>query len=184
MTLRPACQGVRGLVRTLPFGYKDPLNQTKKNFRLSTYIISSRIAGPGKLFSSDFQACSQSPRWATRCSLGSVSCSSDAAPTAIRMRALPVPSSLLSEQRRTWSIVAEQIEIFQVKAWLATFKARNANVKLLDDDVKKTKKKQKKKKTTPSTRGGRSRPPPSIDRRSSQPQSLQIFFQICRVWCL
>ena len=32
--------------------------------------ISSRIAGPGELFSSDFQACARSPRWATRCSFG------------------------------------------------------------------------------------------------------------------
>ena len=142
--------------------------------------ISSRIAGPGELFSSDFQACAQSPRWATRCSLGSVSCSCDAAPrTAVRKRALPVASSLLSEQRRTWLIFAEQIEIFQVKAWLATFKARNANLKLLDDDVEK-----RKKKTTRSSCGGRSRLPPSIDRRSPQPQSLQVSFQICRVWCL
>ena len=37
---------------------------------------------------------------------------------------------------------AEQIEAFQVKAWLATFKARNANLKLLDDNVEKEKKKQ------------------------------------------
>ena len=106
-------------------------------------IISNRIAGPGELFSSEFLACAQSPRWATRCSLGSVSCSCDAASrTAVRKRALPVASSLLSEQRRTWLIFAEQIEIFQVKAWLATFKARNANLKLLDDDVEKRKKKQ------------------------------------------
>ena len=67
--------------------------------------ISSRIAGPGELFSSDIQAGAQSPRWATRCSLGSISCSCDAAPrTAVRKRALPVGSSLLTEQRRTWLI--------------------------------------------------------------------------------
>ena len=30
--------------------------------------ISSSIAGPGELFSSDVQACARSPRWATRCS--------------------------------------------------------------------------------------------------------------------
>ena len=50
-------------------------------------LISSRIAGQGELFSLDFQACAQSPRWATRCSFGSVSCSCscDAAPrTAVR----------------------------------------------------------------------------------------------------
>ena len=103
--------------------------------------ISSRIAGQGELSSSDFQACAQSPRWATRCSLGSVSCSCDAAPrTAVCKRALPVASSPLSEQRKTWSIFATQIEIFQVKAWLATFKARNANLNLLDDDLEKEKK--------------------------------------------
>ena len=141
--------------------------------------ISSRIASPGELFSSDFQACAQSPHWAMRCALGSVSCSCDAAPrTAVRKRALPVASSLLSEQQRTWLIFAEQIEIFLVKAWLVTFKARNANLKLLDDDV------EKEKKTTRSTCGGRSHPPPSIHHRSPQPQSLQILFQICRVWCL
>ena len=33
-----------------------------------TYI-SSKIAGTGELFSSEFQACAQSPHWATRCSL-------------------------------------------------------------------------------------------------------------------
>ena len=95
----------------------------------SVSFISSRIADPGELFSSDFQACAQSPRWATRCALDSVSCSCDAAPrTAVRKRALPVMSSPLSEQRKTWSIFAKQIEISQVKAWLATFKARNANL--------------------------------------------------------
>ena len=69
-----------------------------------TQTISSRTAGPGELFSSDFQACVQSPRWATCCSFafGSVSCSCDAAPrTAVRKRAHPVASSPLSEQRRT-----------------------------------------------------------------------------------
>ena len=70
--------------------------------------ISSRIAGLGELFSSDFQACAQSPRWATRCSLGSVSCSCDAAPqTAVPKRTLPVASSPLSEQRKEWSIFAK-----------------------------------------------------------------------------
>ena len=105
--------------------------------------ISSRIAGQGELFSSDFQACAQSPRWATRCPLCSVSCSCVAAPqTPVCKRALPVVSSPLSEQQKTWSIFAKQIEIFQVKAWLATFKARNANLNLLDDDVEKRKKTQ------------------------------------------
>ena len=100
--------------------------------------ISSRIAGPGELFSSDFQACAQSPRWATRCSFSSVSCSGNAAPgIAVRKRALPVVSSPLSEQRRACLIFAERIEIFHVKAWLATFKARNANLKLLNDRRKK-----------------------------------------------
>ena len=66
----------------------------------SSVTISSRIAGLGELFSSDFQACAQSPRSATRCSLGSVSCSCDAPPrTAVRERALPVASSPL----RAWS---------------------------------------------------------------------------------
>ena len=86
----------------------------------------------------------------------------------------PQASSPLNEQRKTWSIFAKQIEIFQVKAWLANFKARNANLNLLDGDVEKGKK-------TRSTCGGRSRPPPSIDRRSPQPRSLQVSFQICRV---
>ena len=40
--------------------------------RLRGATISSRIAGPGELFSSDFRACARSPRWATRCSFGSV----------------------------------------------------------------------------------------------------------------
>ena len=108
--------------------------------QLATARISSRISGPGELFSSDFQACAHSPRWATRCPLGSVSCSCDAAPrTAVRKRALPVASSPLSEQRKTWSIFAKQIEIFQVKAWLATFKARNANLNVVDDIEKRKK---------------------------------------------
>ena len=51
-------------------------------------------------------------------------------------------SPLLSDQQRTSLIFAEQIEIFQVKAWLATFKARNANLKLLDYRRKKKKKKR------------------------------------------
>ena len=44
-----------------------------------------------------------------------------------------VASSPLSVQQRTCLIFAKQIEIFQVKAWLATFKAGNANLKLLGD---------------------------------------------------
>ena len=136
--------------------------------------MSSRIAGPGKLFSSHFRACARS----RRCSFGSVSCSCDAAPrSVVRKRALPGASSPLSEQRRTWLIFADQIEIFQVKAWLATFKARNANPKFLGDCRKK-----KEKKTARSTCRGRSRPPPTIDRRSPQPRSLHVSFQICRVW--
>ena len=94
-------------------------------------------------------------------------------------RAPPVASSPRSEQRRTWLIFAKQIEIFQVKAWLATFKARNANLKFLKTIVEK-----RKKKTARSTCRGRSCPPPLIDRRSPQPQSLEVFFQICRVWFL
>ena len=51
-------------------------------------------------------------------------------------------SSPLSQQRRTCLLFAEQIEIFQVKYWLDTFKARNANLKFLDDRRKKKQKKQ------------------------------------------
>ena len=62
------------------------------------------------------------------------SCSCDAATRSpVRKRALPVASSPLSEQRRTRLLFAEQIEIFQVKYWLDTFKARNANLKFLDN---------------------------------------------------
>ena len=96
--------------------------------------ILSRIEGPGELFTSDFWACAWSPHWAMRWSFGSVSCSCDAAlRSAVPKWALRVTSSPLSEQRRTWLIFGEQIEIFQVKTWLATFKARNANLKFLDD---------------------------------------------------
>ena len=52
-----------------------------------------------------------------------------------------VASSPQTEQQRTWLIFANQIEIFQVKAWPATFKATNVNLKLSDDRWKKTKKK-------------------------------------------
>ena len=52
----------------------------------------------------------------------------------------PQASSPQSEQRRTWLLFAEQIEIFQVKAWLSTFKARNANLKLWDDRRKRKRK--------------------------------------------
>ena len=123
---------------------------------------SSRIAGLGELFSLDFQACAQSPRWATRCSFGSVSCScscNTAPRTAVRKRALPVASFPLSEQWRTWLFLDEQIKIVQVKPWPATFKARNANLKLLDDAEKR------KRKTTRST-CGRAFTPASVDRSS------------------
>ena len=91
-----------------------------------------------------FKPAPQSPRWAMRCSFGSVSCSCDAAPgTAVRKRALPVASCSLSRQRRTSLIFAEQIEIFQAKAWLTTFTARNANPKFLDDRRRMKKKKKK-----------------------------------------
>ena len=92
-------------------------------------------------------------------------------------RALPVASSPRSEQRRTWLIFAKHIEILQVKAGLHTFKARSVNLKLLKTIVKKRKK-------TQSTCEGRSCPPPSIDRWSPQPRSLQVSFQIFRVWFL
>ena len=99
-----------------------------------------RIAGQGELFSSDFRACTQSPRWATLCSFGSVSSSYDAAPrSAVCKRAFPIACSPLSEQRRTRLIFAEQINVFQVKAWQAAFKAWNANLKLLDDRRKRKK---------------------------------------------
>ena len=65
------------------------------------------------------------------------------------------------------------------KSFANYFKARNANLTLLDDRRKK-----KKKKTVRSTSGGRSRPPSSIGHRSPQPRSLHVFFQICRVWFL
>ena len=96
--------------------------------------------GPGKLFGSDVRANAWSPRWATGWPFGSVSCSCNAAPqSAVRKRALPVASSPLTKQRRIWLVFAEQINIFQVKAWLSTFKARNANLKLLDNRRKKKK---------------------------------------------
>ena len=38
--------------------------------KMAIACISSRIAGPGELFSSDFRACAQSPHWKTRCSFG------------------------------------------------------------------------------------------------------------------
>ena len=90
--------------RKLPFAKLEKLKETLDDLKKDGIItdepgytpcISSRIAGPGERFSSDFQACAQSPRWATRCSLGSVSCSCNAARrTAVRRRALPVASSL------------------------------------------------------------------------------------------
>ena len=112
----------------------------QKGFRICP-VISRKIAGPGELFSSDFQACAQSPRWATRCSLGSVSCSCDAAPrTVVRKRALPVLSAKWAAKKAIYFCQGlKQIEIFQVKAWLATFKTRNANLNLLDDDIEKRK---------------------------------------------
>ena len=118
--------------------------------------------GPGKLFSSDFWAYAWSPRWATGWSFGSLSCSCNAAPqSTVRKRALPVASSPLTEQRRTWLVFAEQINIFQVKAWLATFKARNANLKLLDD-----RRKRKKKKHFQSTRSYRAHALSSVTKSS------------------
>ena len=126
-------------------------------------LISSRIAGPGELFSSDFRACAWSPRWKTRCSfrlLKSVAAAMQQLDHRSASELFPLASSPLSEQRRTWLLFAEQIEIFQVKACQDTFKARNANLKFLDD--------RRKKKTARSTCGRRLRPPPSIIRRSSQ----------------
>ena len=166
-------------VRRSPKGFVRNGNERGREREGGEWGISSRIGGLGKLLSLDFQACAQSPRWASRCSSGSdsCSCSCDAAPrTAVRKWTLPVASSLLSEQRRTWLILDEQMKIFQAKPWLATFIARNANLKLLDDDAEKTKKKK-----TRSTCGRHSRPPPSIGLRSSQPRSLQVSFQFCRV---
>ena len=61
----------------------------------------------------------------------------------------PQASSLRSElsvvrtAENVISFCPQQIEIFQVNAWLATFKARNTNLELLDDDGKKKKKKEK-----------------------------------------
>ena len=131
--------------------------------------------GPRRTFQLKLSSLRTKPALGNTLFFSSVSCSCDAAPgTALRKWALPVASPPLSEQRKTWSIFAKQIEIFQVKAWLATFKARKENLNLLDDDKEKRKK-------TQSTCRGRSRPPPSIDRRSPQPRLLQVSFQICRV---
>ena len=117
--------------------------------------ISSRIAGPGELFSSDFYACAQSPRWAMHCSLGSVSCSCDAAlrTAVVRKRALPIVSSLLSEQRKTWLIFVEQIEIYSLTSYFRSKKRKSKVVR---------RRRRKNKKTTRSTCGGHSRPPSSI----------------------
>ena len=47
------------------------VNGTTKHWACTAFeCISSRIAGPGELFSSDFRACARSPRWKTRCSFG------------------------------------------------------------------------------------------------------------------
>ena len=72
--------------------------------------ISSTIAAPGELFSSDFRACARSPRWATRCSFGSVSCSCNAAPrSAVLNRALPVASYLrASSEECGWFFEADR----------------------------------------------------------------------------
>ena len=130
--------------------------------RVAARLVSRRIAGPGELFSPDFRACARSSRGATRCSFGSVSCSCDAAPrSAVLNWALPAVSSLQSEQRRTWLIFAKQIEILQVKVWLATFKAKNANLRLLVD---RWKKKTKKNKKNSSIHLRRVFTPPSVDR--------------------
>ena len=121
-----------GLFFIFSFQNKPVLTVINRDERVDMLtLISSTIAGQGELFSSDFQACARSPRWATRCSFDSVSCSCNATPpSAILNRALPIARSPQSEQRRTWLVFAEQIKIFQVKAWLATFKAKNANLKL------------------------------------------------------
>ena len=100
-----------------------------KNSDVTNYTMTYRVGlrSPGELFSSGFRACARKLRWATRCSFGliKVSCSCNAATrSAVRKWALPLASSPLSDQRRTWLLFAEQIEIFQVNAWLATFKAR------------------------------------------------------------
>ena len=105
-------------------------------------VISSKIVGPGELFSFDFRACAWNLRWATPCSPRSVSCSFDAYAeprSAVRKRAPPVMSSPRSEQQRTWLIFAKKIEIFQVKAWLATFKSIYANPYSCSTIVKKRK---------------------------------------------
>ena len=51
--------------------FSDFLREQKMAIaRAGVADISSRIAGPGELFSSDFRACARSPRWETRCSFG------------------------------------------------------------------------------------------------------------------
>ena len=142
------------------------------------HAISSRIAGPGELFSFDFRACARSPRWKTRCFFGfflsqlQLRCSNSITG--------PQASSSRSELSAKWaakSVIAFcQADRNLSSKRLDTFKARNANLKFLDD-----RRKRKRKKTARSTCGRRSRPPPSIVRRSSQPRSLQVSFQICRV---
>ena len=97
-------------------------------------FISSRIAGPGELFNSDFRACARSLRWTTRPSFGLVKSAAAAMQQldhrSTIKRAHPVASSPLSEQRRTWLLFCRADRNLSSKAWLATFKARNANLKL------------------------------------------------------
>ena len=103
-------------------------------------LISSRIAGPGELFSSDFQACAQSPCWATRCSLGSVSCSCDAAPRrVVHKQALPVASSLLSEQKNVIDICRRDRNLSS-KSLASYFQSKKRNSKVVRRRSRKKKK--------------------------------------------
>ena len=136
--------------------------------------------GPGKLFSSDFSSLCTKPTLGNvlllRLSQLQLRCStSNSGQQASSPRSELSAIKVSSEERDRFCRADRN---FQVKAWQATFKARNTNLKSLDDDVEKRKKK------TRSTCEGHSRPPPSIDRRSPQPRSLQVSFQICRVWFL
>ena len=86
------------------------------------------------------------------------------------------PCSELSAERAMKNVIAfwrVGRNLSSILTWLATSKARTVNL---------SRNRRKKKQTARSICEERSRPPPSIDRQSPQPRSLQVSFQICRVW--
>ena len=131
-----------------------------------------------ELFTSDFRACARSTRWATPCF------SVQAAAAAMQHPDQPSASELSPRNELCGKLAAKCVIDFcrtdrnlLHESLACYFQSKKLKCKVVRRSLRKEKKTAR-----PTCGGGRSRLPPSLDRRSTQPQLLQVSFQICCIW--